>query len=483
MSARKLLTRADLKEGTVGKSLLLASCSKSHRHKVLLSHSEEAKIAAAIEIQRVYRGYSTRCRLLHVVEPKLSKTAVCCESQEHVTRLHDVRTPSPTKRTDGTQSEARVRLQQYYENYVTKTCGADPIAARDIPSFEDFCALYIQNWWHHVKKTKDGKSYKSTSQKPEREKRRKNKPLTPAEAAVIIQRAWRRHIDVQVFEYYRDLISFRNRGDPAMMLRCINPNEAKLLDAAAGIHIKFRLAGDRFPPNIYYKIFTHRPVQDLCANSPKDYTKPDTKRRMARDVHNKGNRVQPADQTGWYSRIENNGWRLVSDRLTLMSDPITYETSRKKVDFHHNKLKRKEDVEKNRKRKKVEWMKKMYKQGMLKSKVKDAETVELIEGAAAGMVATIDQHGPDSVQEWEVEELLDWTTSLNFDDYLTTWKEAATSANSEKPVHDRVRMQAAYSSTDPFELTVTFGSNKRDGSTRQSHNTPVSNQSMGSFTY
>jgi len=28
-----------------------------------------------------------------------------------------------------------------------------------------------------------------------------------------------------------------------MMLRCINPAEAKLIDAAAGIHVKFRLAG------------------------------------------------------------------------------------------------------------------------------------------------------------------------------------------------------------------------------------------------
>ena len=75
-----------------------------------------------------------------------------------------------------------------------------------------------------------------------------------------------------------------------------------------------------------------------------------------------------------------------------------------------------------------------YKQGMLKARVKDPETVELIEGAAAGMVATIDHHGPESVQDWEVEELLDWTTSLNFDDYWTSWKEVATSAISEKAV-------------------------------------------------
>ncbi len=141
--------------------------------------------------------------------------------------------------------------------------------------------------------------------------------------------------DVQVYRYYRDLINFRTRGNPMMMLRCINPNEAKLLDSALGIHVKFRLAGvklplflpckflasnfwvkiqteewqfltqsdcmsfscvsprftfqEKFPPGIYYKIYTHRPVQDLCANSPKDYTKADTKRHLAKTVHNREN--------------------------------------------------------------------------------------------------------------------------------------------------------------------------------------------------
>ncbi len=64
-------------------------------------------------------------------------------------------------------------------------------------------------------------------------------------------------------------------------MRCINPIEAKFIDNAAGIRVKFRLAGvsksnqfcnksynftsnifqDKFPPTIYYKIFTHRPIQ------------------------------------------------------------------------------------------------------------------------------------------------------------------------------------------------------------------------------
>ena len=44
---------------------------------------------------------------------------------------------------------------------------------------------------------------------------------------------------------------------------------------------------DRFPPHIYYKVFTHRPVQDIGAFSPQDYTSFDFKRQTARDVHNK----------------------------------------------------------------------------------------------------------------------------------------------------------------------------------------------------
>ncbi len=49
--------------------------------------------------------------------------------------------------------------------------------------------------------------------------------------------------DVRVYKFYRDLINFKGEGDPKLMLRCINPAEAKLLDRAAGAHVKFRLGG------------------------------------------------------------------------------------------------------------------------------------------------------------------------------------------------------------------------------------------------
>jgi hypothetical protein len=46
------------------------------------------------------------------------------------------------------------------------------------------------------------------------------------------------------------------------------------------------------------------------------------------------------DKNEWYKRTDNNGWRLVSDRLIhhLMADPVTWETSNKKYEFNHDKV-------------------------------------------------------------------------------------------------------------------------------------------------
>ena len=57
-----------------------------------------------------------------------------------------------------------------------------------------------------------------------------------------------------------------------------------------------------------------------------------------------------------------------------------------------------------------------YKDGMLKARAKDPETVKLIEGAALGMVETAEKLGPEALEDWEVDELLEWTTNLNFDE-------------------------------------------------------------------
>jgi len=56
---------------------------------------------------------------------------------------------------------------------------------------------------------------------------------------------------------------------------------------------------------IFYKIFTHRPVIDLCASSPKKYAEtPAFIHRM--------NIITQSRNAKSYSRQENNHWRVVA---------------------------------------------------------------------------------------------------------------------------------------------------------------------------
>ncbi|CAL1541367.1 unnamed protein product [Lymnaea stagnalis] len=398
---------------------------------------------------------------------------------------------------------ARLQMEKLYHLYVDEQM-TKHVPTSNIASFSYFCSQLINHWkpdgsrnlsagqndsfqsnssnpelGHHLTDFEVATSLNYQPQSDQISVRTKVKSDT--DAAIVIQRAWRRHIDMQVYEYYKDLINFKSRGNPSAMLRCINPNEAKLLDAAAGINIRFRLAGESFPPNIYYKIFTNRPIQDLCANSPKDYTSPQSKKLTAKDVHNRVRvqKINQEDKNGWYKRKENNGWRLVSDRLIhhIMNDPVTWDTSKKEYHFDHNKFKRKQDIERRKKEKKIEWMQKLYKQGMLKAKADDDETTQLIEGATAGMIATVEAQGVDALEDWEVDELLDWTTGLNFDEYRNTWMDLATSAASQKFIEDKFRISTTRS--DPFELSLSTGPS-RFTSTRQSRVTTGSIISEGS---
>lgn len=279
------------------------------------------------------------------------------------------------------------------------------------------------------------------------------------EAVKKIQRRWRLYIDVQVFKYYKNLINFKNRGHPALILRSINPREAGLIDAASGIKVRFRLAGPDFPPRIYYKIYTERNIVDMCACSPKVYYNNSNKRKNAFDVNNISDDKTDisTDRSLWYKRIENNGWRLVSDRFfnNCYDEKLNWETSKEAPTFHPNKLQRKQDVQKQRKSRKIEWMKKMYKDGLLQSKVKEAQYEELVNEAVTGILTTANQEGIERLDTWEVDELLNWTVGLNFDDYLTEWHQIGTTRNSQYGF-DNFRFET--NSSDPYEVTFTLTS-------------------------
>lgn len=252
-------------------------------------------------------------------------------------------------------------------------------------------------------------------------------------AVRLITRAWQRFSDVRIYRYYRDLIKFRERGDPGLMLKCINPAEASLVDAAAGVHVRFRLGGDQFPPAIFYKIFIHNPLVDICAFAPRDYTM--HKQKGAKEMNNKGPSNGKNPHSGWYERIENNGWRPVADRTLAMFDQITQDTSCRVIPFHHDKNKRRRNKQQWAKMRKREWLQKMYAEG------KAAEV-------SGGAPAAEEQVPPDSFmpqdpqeKDWrpddlEFEEdeaavLVEWSDGLDFEKYVEGWSDLATSARSE----------------------------------------------------
>ena len=88
----------------------------------------------------------------------------------------------------------------------------------------------------------------------------------------MIQKLWRSYTNRKIYKYYRDIIYFKCKGNPAKLLKTINPNEASLIDASMNVHLRFRLGGDSFPPSIYYKIYTHGATCDLNSFAPKDYS-------------------------------------------------------------------------------------------------------------------------------------------------------------------------------------------------------------------
>lgn len=57
-----------------------------------------------------------------------------------------------------------------------------------------------------------------------------------------------------------------------------------------------------------------------------------------------------------------------------------------------------------------------YQEGKTESNTRGRHTGLLVEGAASGMLAVMDEIGPDAVEDWEVDELLEWTNGLNFDE-------------------------------------------------------------------
>jgi hypothetical protein len=63
---------------------------------------------------------------------------------------------------------------------------------------------------------------------------------------------------------------------------------------------------------------------------------------------------------GWYERFDNNGWRPITDNIIMPFDKVELQSASKPVTFHYDKLKRKELTAKQRRQKKLRWLRKLY---------------------------------------------------------------------------------------------------------------------------
>ena len=55
---------------------------------------------------------------------------------------------------------------------------------------------------------------------------------------------------------------------------------------------------------------------------------------------------------------------------------------------------------------------------MLRARQGDPKTEQVVQSVTEGMLTITDTRGQDAVEDWEVDELLEWTNGLNFDQYV-----------------------------------------------------------------
>lgn len=55
----------------------------------------------------------------------------------------------------------------------------------------------------------------------------------------------------------------RQQAEPRVLLACINPAEAALVDCASGVHLRLRLGGEAWPPRLLYRVYVHGTVAGM----------------------------------------------------------------------------------------------------------------------------------------------------------------------------------------------------------------------------
>ncbi|XP_049421901.1 protein MFI isoform X4 [Epinephelus fuscoguttatus] len=95
------------------------------------------------------------------------------------------------------------------------------------------------------------------------------------------------------------------------------------------------------------------------------------------------------------------------------------------------RLQRQQDVDKWRKKRKIEWLKHMYNQGRVQTHPVHGHMATLVGNSAQEVMDITENMGEDEILEWELDELLAWTNTLSFEEYMREWRGLACSCSSE----------------------------------------------------
>lgn len=182
--------------------------------------------------------------------------------------------------------------------------------------------------------------------------------------------------------------------------------------------MRFRLGGSCFPPLLFYKIFTHRPVADIGTFCPRNYSAeaavsaaalfnkppPPAQAAPARqtqayaplrpaaprhvefesdfDIPEAYRRYVRPDGTiglrstvGWYRRHENNGWRPVNEVKMVDGEDELSRAKRSRPVFHYNPAARRQERARQRKLRRRAWMVALYRCAMRSSGSKTGMTL------------------------------------------------------------------------------------------------------------
>lgn len=128
-----------------------------------------------------------------------------------------------------------------------------------------------------------------------------------------------------------------------------------------------------------------------------------------------------AVKEGWYERFDNNGWRPITDNILTPFDPVELETAGKPIPYHHDRKVRKKISAQEKRKRKVSWLKKLY------LEAKTQEDSKLVAKETPFDSAAWLELEENSF-EAQVNDLLEWSDSLDYEKYVSNWSKLATSA-------------------------------------------------------